>query len=379
MAALSAPDVRFNDPLGAKSAPCGWGTQATPRSGDDESMSPIDTVSRIRAIAPSGTAPLRLLLEHGITRSQVRAAIERGLLHRPHYGVVAITPAHDAESPAQHLERARAVLNRHSGSAVLSHHSAALLHNMPVPFLMPRHVQVTSLLDHHDESDEYFLHRSHHPALPTMMIDGLPVTTRLRTALDIARGLRLAFALVTVEWALRKTAIECAHAMGHDAPDDVLVEIPEAVVTARDELRKEAAFFACRSGVAHLRELVNIASPLSESALESRSRGEFLTLGVPILGQQVRIHDAVGSRRRVDFLLAPWLIGEADGAVKYEGPDGVEALKKEKERDQALRDVGFETLRWSGADMYTHPENVCARIHHALSQETPRIWRSNGR
>ena len=342
-------------------------------------MSPIDTVTRIRAIAPDGVAALSLLIDHGITRSQVRAAIDRGLLHRARYGVVAITQNTDAESDAQHLERARAVLKRYDNSVVLSHHTAALLHGMPLPFLVPRKIQLTSINDHHEEDHGYVLHRSHHPALPTTVMAGVPVTTRLRTALDISRGLRFALALVTVEWALRITTIEYAHNMGHHGPDDQLVEIPEAVIAAREDLRKEAAFFACRSGVGRLRELVETASPLSESPLESRSRGEFATLGVPILGQQVRIMDAEGVQRRVDFLLAPWLVGEADGAVKYEGPEGVAALQKEKNRYRSLREIGFETLRWNGTEMHNDPASVCARIHHALTSQPPPIWPANGR
>jgi hypothetical protein len=348
-------------------------------SDHDVSMSPIDTVSRIRAIAPDGVAALSLLIEHGITRSQVRAAVDRGLLHRPRYGVVAISPTSDAEDDAHHLERTRAVLKRYDNSVVVSHHTAALLHGMPLPFSIPRKVQLTSINDHHEEDHDYVLHRSHHPALPTTVISGFPVTTRLRTALDISRGLRFALALVTVEWVLRHTTLEHARNMGHQGSDDYLVEIPAAVMAAREDLRKETAFFACRSGVGHLRELIEVASPLSESPLESRSRGEFATLGVPVLGQQVRIVDAEGVHRRVDFLLAPWLAGEADGSIKYEGPDGVAALQKEKMRDRALREVGIETLRWNGTEMHNDPASVCARIHRALTSHSNPIWPSNGR
>ena len=57
------------------------------------------------------------------------------------------------------------------------------------------------------------------------------------------------------------------------------------------------------------------------------------------------------------------LIGEADGAVKYAGP---EAVLQEKEREQYLRDLGFGMVRWLGREITLRPEVVVERIARAL-------------
>ena len=316
------------------------------------------------------------LLAAGMTRGQIRAALASGALERIRHGVVAI-PQSTAED--EHRHRAAALALRYDGTAVVSHESAAIFHGMPLPRGLPSRVHLSSLGDDHLRDLDHVLSRAHHPRLPVVILDGVPVTSRMRTALDIAQRRRLPQALVTVEWAIRQEAIEHGRAEGDHRDDSEVVEEPRHVAHAREVLEREIAFYACRTGVHWLRELPRIASPLSESPLESRSKGEFLDAGITIIGQQVRLLDAEGVQRRADFMFAPWLIGEADGRIKYEGPEGTEVLMREKERDQALRAMGIETLRWSGPELIEDPQRVIRRLRRLLSTPPLRIWRSNGR
>ena len=62
---------------------------------------------------------------------------------------------------------------------------------------------------------------------------------------------------------------------------------------------------------------------------------------------------------------------EFDGAVKYAGADGREALVREKRREDALRAMGYEVVRVTWADL-THPEVVVALVRRALARSAAR-------
>jgi hypothetical protein len=79
---------------------------------------------------------------------------------------------------------------------------------------------------------------------------------------------------------------------------------------------------------------------------------------------QVSILDDEGVVGRVDFL---WrnarVIGEADGALKYENR-GV--LIAERRREQRLRDLGYFVVRWTWEELLNEPWKVRLRIQRAL-------------
>jgi very-short-patch-repair endonuclease len=68
---------------------------------------------------------------------------------------------------------------------------------------------------------------------------------------------------------------------------------------------------------------------------------------------------------RVDFLFDGCVIGEADGRGKYTGPQDLWA---EKRREDALRALGFEVVRWGWDDMWLHPYAVAGQIAAALQR-----------
>lgn len=85
----------------------------------------------------------------------------------------------------------------------------------------------------------------------------------------------------------------------------------------------------------------------------------FAGLGLVQPEQQVEIRDDLGRFvARVDFLFRELnLIVEFDGALKYAGADGREALIAEKRREDALRRLGYRVVRLTWADLHD-PERV---------------------
>ena len=162
----------------------------------------------------------------------------------------------------------------------------------------------------------------------------------------------------------------------------VLVVIPEVAVLQASERSMRAGLIAADACVrmrlttpdrlvalaeshhfgfaAH--RVAGLASGLSESPGESWTRLVLDGLGVEA-EQQVVIRDHDGRFvARVDFLLpALRVVVEFDGAVKYEGADGRNALIREKRREDALRALGYRVVRLTWSDL-RRPERVLAAL-----------------
>ena len=99
----------------------------------------------------------------------------------------------------------------------------------------------------------------------------------------------------------------------------------------------------------------------SESAGESVSRVRLVQQGLPCPDLQREIYDADGRLvARVDFC---WdeerTVGEFDGKQKYgrllrPGQTSEEVIYAEKVREDALRDVGWQVVRWLWRDLNRH-------------------------
>lgn len=131
--------------------------------------------------------------------------------------------------------------------------------------------------------------------------------------------------------------------------------VRDAVVTADSALRRRLTTLGQlkgaleesrgKAGVRRAAEVVRVADPSSESALESISRVAMHFEGLPAPRTQVVIGSA-----RVDFYWEEFgVIGEADGIGKYvsggaELTEGI--VRAEKRREARLFDLGFEVVRW---------------------------------
>jgi very-short-patch-repair endonuclease len=77
---------------------------------------------------------------------------------------------------------------------------------------------------------------------------------------------------------------------------------------------------------------------------------------------------------RVDFLWRGMsTIGEADGRLKY--TIGA-AIYREKRREDRLRDLGLEVVRWDFADVRHSPQATADRIRAAFRRAQRRLLAS---
>jgi len=98
---------------------------------------------------------------------------------------------------------------------------------------------------------------------------------------------------------------------------------------------------------------VDLADGRSESVGESRTRLILRSFDLGIPTPQVEIRDDNGILvGRVDVLYEQRrTIVEFDGLVKYGGANGRQALIAEKRREDRLRDLGYEVVRVTWAEL----------------------------
>ncbi|MBT1194062.1 type IV toxin-antitoxin system AbiEi family antitoxin [Rhodococcoides kroppenstedtii] len=225
--------------------------------------------------------------------------------------------------------------------AVASHDSAAALLGLPV--LAPRRDRVHVTVDGRGGGKTTAATVEHRVPLSDVdvtVVDGVRVTTPARTALDLACVRPAVHGLCAVESSLRLGA--------EDLPG---------------VLRRMGR----RHGIQLARRAVERASPLTESLGESFSRA--LMLGWPEIPEPRLQHEFRDEHglfvARTDFDWDGRLVGEFDGAVKYEG--GGLTVVQEKLREDALRALGVHVVRWTWQDLL-HPERLRAILTKALAR-----------
>jgi len=295
------------------------------------------------------------LLARGYTDKELRGLRRDGVLSsvRPgayiHVGPSKEDP--DVGSALRHRATVLAAARRLAPGSVISHLSAAVVHDLPLwlPFAPADRVQVTRDRRTGARRSPYLdLHSAALHPDEVIGVDGLLVTSVARTVVDLGRSLTLERALVPADAALRNRR------------------------TTPDELALAIARGAHRPGNAAARRLVAFADGRAESPGESRSRLAIARAGLPDpeLQHEVRSGDRTW---RVDFW---WdragVVGEFDGRVKYgrllaPGADPGEAVFAEKVREDALRAIGLSVVRWTWADLSDFAP-VAARLRRALTR-----------
>jgi hypothetical protein len=228
--------------------------------------------------------------------------------------------------------------------AAISHESAACLHDLAT-VAAPSVVWLTRprTSRHGRHSHPGIVERS--AALPSdhvTRVRGLPVTTAARTVVDLARYRSFADAVILMDAVLQQ---------GATTPAELL-----------------AVRVSCEAwpGISRAATALSFADGAAESPLESHSRIAFAQGGLPTPTLQAEIRLLDGRVVRVDFLWTQWrVIGEADGRLKYEKP---EDLWREKLREDGLRELGYEVVRWTWDEVLYRPEVVVARILRAAER-----------
>jgi hypothetical protein len=219
--------------------------------------------------------------------------------------------------------------------AVISHSSSAVLHGLPIWASAVSQVHLTR--DRMGGGKNRTLVRVHGARLApedVTTIDGMAVTSLRRTVLDLCRTLPIEEAVAAGDRAL-------VHGLAVEVLEEALGRLGRS------------------PGVRQARRAIQLMDGRSESAGESVSRVRIISDGLPAPEPQLVIRSPDGTFvARVDF---GWkeqqTVGEFDGKIKYgrllkPGHRIEDVVAKEKEREDAIRDLGWKVVRWIWADLY---------------------------
>ena len=171
-----------------------------------------------------------------------------------------------------------------------------------------------------------------------VVVDGVRVTTPVRTAFDCLRWLRGAERLVV------------ADALTH------------AELVGLDELR---AYFASKRRLRNLRvgeALLDFVEPRCESPMETRTRVVLLDAGLPKPEAQWNILTPAGTFVARADLAYP----EQKLAVEYDGAWHWRQRREDDRRRAAMRALGWEVLVFDADDVYGNPDGVASEVAAAL-------------
>jgi predicted transcriptional regulator of viral defense system len=250
----------------------------------------------------------------------------------------------------RHRQLIEATLGLLHPRAVISHGSAAVLHGLPVFPGAVRQVHVTR--DRNGggvRRAAVQVHGSRLRADDVSALNGIAVTSLARTVGDLARTLPFGQGVAVGDQALR---------LGLE-PDQLAVVLESA---------------ARWVGAPQARRVATFLDPRSESVGESFSRARCHELGLPTPELQYEVFDDSGRFvARADF---GWpklrTLGEFDGRSKYlrlrdKGETIEEAVIREKLREDRLRDLGWQVVRWIWAELF-RPEVIAERLHRAFAR-----------
>jgi very-short-patch-repair endonuclease len=268
----------------------------------------------------------------GLTRSAISRWSTAGRLRRLHRGVYAL--GHSALSIEGRLH---AALLYAGPGAVLSHTTAAwlwqIIETAPGRIHVTVHSRRSSLL-------EVCLHQSIEPA--PHRCRGFPVTPVARTLLEIASML--------TPRQLRRALAEADY-RGLLDPGDL------RAVIGRGRSGSAALRSALRS---HLPALAETRSVLEERFLELCEQAHL---------PQPEVNARIG-RMTVD---AVWheakVVAELDGGPAHAGPA---AMKRDRQRDLALRALGYTVVRYTWEQITERPEQVIADLTALLATRPER-------
>lgn len=315
-------------------------SQTDPSQGPSVGPTPHDRYMGDNKSEDPGLIRRRDVAAIGMDDSHLRVRVKSGLLTRLYRGVYTFS-CELADLAKYERERElyrRTVLgaaDAGDGSKAISHHSAAVLHGLPLLNGATTRVHFTAnrSTGGRKKGRANILHATPWHPDEVVKLDGLLVTSLARTAVDLARAGSFFQAVCALDGAL---------GMG----------VPHAELT--DVLARSHG----RTGIRTALRAFAIADGDAESIGESLSRALMHSFGdLPMPRLQHQFHDASGTFvARTDFDWAGIVAGEFDGYAKYirylrPGETMADAYEREKKREQKLARLGVLVVRWCWDDL----------------------------
>ncbi|MCM6773810.1 hypothetical protein NDR87_10055 [Nocardia sp. CDC159] len=291
------------------------------------------------------------VLRRGFSDNEIRRRHRGQRWHRIRRGTYVKNAAFvDLDVIERHRLLIDAVLPDMADQTVLSHQSAALVYGCPLWQTPLDRVCVTRDRRHGGRiKPDVKMHCA--PVDQVAIVDGYQLTTPARTVVDLARTLSRESAVVAGDALVGAFGIEGA------------------------ELAMELERAKFRHGIAHAKRVLARLDGRSESVGESRSRLMLERLGLPQPRSQGNVFDPAGKFvGRVDFYYEKAaVLCEFDGRIKYgrllqPGQTPGDAVYQEKIREDALRALGFQVIRWTWEDLTDPDPDLTPRLHAALSR-----------
>jgi hypothetical protein len=290
-------------------------------------------------------------IEIGYSRREIDGCLRSGrwsLIQRGIYSTADIISGRVGNPYLTQCAARRLVLGEDS---VVSHESAAVLHQLPLLDKAPDVVRLTVSTAATPTRGQ--LEGRYVAALPAEhrgVLEGVPLTTPARTVIDLAR--------------IR-------------TPDAALVTADGALWLGMDRLELIDVLDTCAGwpGIGQARAVALMATRWSESALESLARLWFRRQGLTLPEPQLTIRDGDGRwLARVDFVWPEHrTVCEMDGRLKYVGVAAdadvarrERALWDEKRREDRIRDVGLEVVRGYWSDRSDNGAALAERLRRAF-------------
>ena len=239
-----------------------------------------------------------------------------------------------------------------NGGAVASHQSAAIAHGLPSWGLDLTRVHLTRTDDRASRSlTGSSIHRPRVTPIAVTTATGIMAVPMARAVVETATLTTFEAGVVVADAALHTGAIG----------DSDLTDALETLGPT--------------PGSRMAAQVVGFADARSESVGESRLRVLLDRMGLPAFVPQLVVQDRSGAFiGRVDFGFPAYsTLLEFDGRVKYRD-DAVAVVVREKEREDRLREAGYEIVRitWSDLD---DPHGTAVRIVRALRRGRDRHLR----
>jgi hypothetical protein len=292
----------------------------------------------------------RTLLGQGYDHDDLRRLQRGGELVRVRRGAYVREPEADLGIAQRHRRLILGTAPQLRDGAVFSHGSAAVLHGLPVWSGALTKVHVTrNRRGSGIKRNVVQVHGAPLAGPEIVLIDNMPVTSLCRTVLDLARTLPMTQAVAAGDRAL-------------------------ALGLTRSELDAGLITMGRWPGVRAARRVVDFLDTRSESAGESVSRVRLMEEGLPAPEPQVEIFGPDGRLiARVDFYWKDQkTVGEFDGKLKYgqllkPGQRIEEVIFEEKLREDSVRDLGLQVVRWIWDDL-SRPSILRERVLRAFAR-----------